>query len=80
MVPAEGYLFSMMLSAHGKESRRGRPLPVVPCSVLWSRLSKLIASLAILDVDDWVFNTIGIVIGCTLYGRFIKGGPRNKNM
>ena len=79
MVPV-GYLLPMVIASHGKAAKGWQ---VILCGAVLSALIEvvqLITRLGMLDVDDWVFNTAGTVIGYFLFRLFFKqeGQERDK--
>ena len=71
MVPV-GYLFPMIQSARGKETRAWQAILAGSVLSALVEVVQLLTRLGMLDVDDWVFNSIGAAIGYVLYRRFIK--------
>lgn len=71
MAPA-GYLLPMVAAARGKAVRGWQ---VILCGAVLSatiEIIQLITRLGMLDVDDWVFNTLGTAMGYALYRHFFE--------
>lgn len=67
-----GYLLPMAAAVRGKAVRCWQ---VVLCGASLSaaiEIVQLITRLGMLDVDDWVFNTVGTAIGYFLYRHFFR--------
>ena len=71
MVPV-GYLFPMIQSAQGKETRVWQAILTGSVLSALVEVVQLITRLGMLDVDDWVFNTVGTAAGYLLYRLFFR--------
>ena len=77
MVPV-GYLFPMVQSARGKETRVWQVILAGSMLSTLVEVIQLITRLGMLDVDDWVFNTVGTAAGYLLYRYFFYRIPKSK--
>ena len=71
MVPV-GYLFPMIQSAQGKETRAWQAILTGSVLSALVEVVQLITRLGMLDVDDWAFNTVGTAAGYLLYRLFFR--------
>ena len=68
MVPI-GYLFPMVCSIRGKETRAWQAILAGSVLSALVEVVQLLTRLGMLDVDDWVFNTVGTAAGYLLLFR-----------
>lgn len=71
MVPV-GYLSPMVCSIRGKEIRAWQAILAGSMLSALVEVIQLITWLGMLDVDDWVFNTVGTAAGYLLYRLFFR--------
>ena len=71
MVPV-GHLFPMVQSARGKETRAWQAILAGSVLSTLVEVVQLLTRLGMLDVDDWVFNTVGTAAGYLLYRLFFR--------
>ena len=71
MVPL-GYLLPLLFDVHGR-AIKGRQV-VLAGSLLSAMIEvvQFVTHLGTLDVDDWLFNTVGVAVGYWLYRCFLK--------
>ena len=71
MVPL-GYLLPLLFGVHGR-AIKGRQV-VLAGSLLSAMIEvvQFVTHLGTLDVDDWLFNTVGVAVGYWLYRCFLK--------
>lgn len=71
MVPL-GYLIPLMLAVRGKAVKGWQVILAASLLSAMIEIIQLITRLGMLDVDDWLFNTVGAAFGYGLYMRFLK--------
>src|SRR5699024_1148654 len=72
-----GYLSPMVCSIRGKEIRAWQAILAGSMLSALVEVIQLITWLGMLDVDDWVFNTVGTAAGYLLYRLFFSAESKN---
>lgn len=75
MVPL-GYLIPLILDIHGKAVKGWQVVMAASLSSAMIEIIQLITRLGMLDVDDWLFNSVGAAVGYVFYVRFMKKRPK----
>lgn len=71
MVPI-GYLLPSLLDVRGKEARWWQVLLAGSLLSVAIEVVQFVTHLGTLDVDDWLFNSVGAAVGYVFYVRFMK--------